>query len=107
MESVGSIHKRKLPHHGQDEEEEEEAKIQKFFDLIQDIRESRDRWIKMNKKANNVENRGGVWIPTFELQDFAQDHALTQNPAVTFPVPFPKGATQEDHKMEALFYFSS
>ncbi|KAK4273308.1 hypothetical protein QN277_021735 [Acacia crassicarpa] len=101
MESAGSIRKRKLPHHRQDEDEEE-AKIQKFSALIQNIRESRDRWMKMNKNANNIENRGGVWIPTFELQDFAQDQVLTQNPAVTFPVPFPKGATQEDHKMEGL-----
>ncbi|AES61599.1 hypothetical protein MTR_1g086430 [Medicago truncatula] len=81
MEINGSK-KRKICNEELDEEKqkEEEEKIETFFALVRNMRETRDRW--RNKMSENIkeENRVvGVWKPTFKLEDFAEEGASKSN----------------------------
>lgn len=74
--------KRKICNEELDEEKqkEEEEKIETFFALVRNMRETRDRW--KNKMSENIkeENRVvGVWKPTFKLEDFAEEGASKSN----------------------------
>ncbi|KAF7804959.1 NIM1-interacting protein 1/3 [Senna tora] len=57
------------------EEEEEEAKVEKFFALIENIRERGDWLMKSGNGRRKGNKRSKKLVqPTFELQDFAQYH---------------------------------
>ncbi|KAI4301550.1 hypothetical protein L6164_034818 [Bauhinia variegata] len=60
-----------------DKEEDEERKMEKFFDLIQCIRESRERLVPNQNGLveEKKKKQGKVWEPRFQLEDFAQDYA--------------------------------
>ncbi|KAK7278143.1 hypothetical protein RJT34_23168 [Clitoria ternatea] len=73
---ISASKKRKLCH--EEDEEEDEAKMEKFFALVRSIRENRDRWIgRKNKRSGNKKeeiNRAvAVWRPTFQIEDFVGD----------------------------------
>ncbi|KAJ9187920.1 hypothetical protein P3X46_003331 [Hevea brasiliensis] len=79
--------KRKLSiHDDQDDEDNEEVKIEKFFALIRSIREARDRLINgsdylkqetdSNKKKRKLEEENvqvAVWKPCFQPEDFMEE----------------------------------
>lgn len=68
----------------EDDQEEEDQKIGKFFELIRSFREARDRrrneLIKElatnnnnnKKKRKCIDNGESGWVPTFEWEDFMQ-----------------------------------
>ena len=90
-ESTISRNKRKRSCHVYDEQEDEEEKIHKFYSLIKSIREARNRLINMkgssdhdhrvwNKELMNTPNKEQkqvhqVWNPSFQREDFMEDHA--------------------------------
>ena len=82
MEINGSK-KRKICNEELDEEKqkEEEEKIETFFALVRNMRETRDRW--KNKMSENIKEENkvvvGVWKPTFKLEDFAEEGASKSN----------------------------
>ncbi|CAJ1969637.1 unnamed protein product [Sphenostylis stenocarpa] len=63
--------------------EEDEAKMETFFAVVRNIRETRDRWKglksgdRKSKRGEIItwkeETRAGVWKPTFQLEDFAEE----------------------------------
>lgn len=62
----------------EEDEEDEERKMEKFLDLIQNLRESRERLMREQSKRRETrieKNKGAYcgWEPRFEVQDFAQD----------------------------------
>ncbi|BAT95245.1 hypothetical protein LR48_Vigan02g150400 [Vigna angularis] len=72
-------------------EEDEEAQMETFFALVRNIRETRDRWMGlksgdrrskrgeiMRKEENNMV---GVWKPTFQVEDFADEEARQRKSA--------------------------
>ncbi|GMI75995.1 hypothetical protein HRI_001268800 [Hibiscus trionum] len=66
--------KRKICHEHDDEDDEE--KMEKFYAIINTIREARDRFIINNNKKPKVEEEGkhvAVWKPSFQPQDFMQN----------------------------------
>ncbi|RDX73333.1 hypothetical protein CR513_47071, partial [Mucuna pruriens] len=93
METSGSnsSKKRKMC---REEDEDEEAKMETFFALVRNIRDTRDRWVNLrsgdsqNKRGKIItgkeENGIGVWKPTFELEDFADEQAryLNKDPSL-------------------------
>lgn len=64
-----------------DEEEEDEIKMEKFFALIRSIRESRERMIKFGGSdgKGKVKNGVGAWKPQFQLEDFMEVDHRNQN----------------------------
>ncbi|TKY52428.1 hypothetical protein E2542_SST23950 [Spatholobus suberectus] len=72
-----------------EEDEDDEAKMETFFALVRNIRETRDRWIGLRSgdgdhKRGKVmrgkeENRAGVWKPAFQVEDFADEQARRPN----------------------------
>ncbi|CAK8572679.1 unnamed protein product [Lathyrus sativus] len=78
MEISGSSKKRKIICCEEDEEKEkeDEAKMETFFALVRSMRETRDRWKnKMNEDLKEKNRIVGVWKPTFQLEDFAEEGA--------------------------------
>ncbi|KAJ9171682.1 hypothetical protein P3X46_015011 [Hevea brasiliensis] len=112
------IKKRKLSQgdHHDDDEDNEEVKIEKFFALITNIREARDGLINgsvalkqdmdSNKKKRKLEEENNnmqvaVWKPSFQLEDFLEEsHA--KNPRATVVVTSQKNEVpeKEDAKEE-------
>lgn len=95
MEMEGASKKRKLCHEDDDQDNEEE-KMEKFFALVKSIREARDRLMNgsdhapkatddhMTMKRKLEEDRRqqvAVWKPTFQHEDFMEDKAQFKNPA--------------------------
>ncbi|WVY98532.1 hypothetical protein V8G54_030683 [Vigna mungo] len=60
-------------------EEEDEAQMETFFALVRNIRETRDRW--MGLKSGDRRSKRGVWKPTFQVEDFADEKARQQKSA--------------------------
>nr|KYP56134.1 hypothetical protein KK1_002368 [Cajanus cajan] len=86
MSSGNSSKKRKVC---QVEEEDEEAKMETFFALVRNIRDTRDRWIGLRSGDSKLkkgeimrgkeESKVGVWKPKFQLEDFADEEARCGN----------------------------
>ncbi|KAG4134200.1 hypothetical protein ERO13_D08G142200v2 [Gossypium hirsutum] len=58
-----------------EEEDDEEEKMEKFYALINNIREARDRFISNNTKKRKLEGEKhvvAVWKPSFQHQDFME-----------------------------------
>lgn len=96
----------------QEREEEDEAKMETFFALVRNIRETRDRWInsrsgddsKNKRMCKNIagkceENRvAALWKPTFQLEDFAEEKAQQcQNPRHHPSLPLLAGKSQSNN----------
>ncbi|XP_059440065.1 protein NIM1-INTERACTING 1-like [Corylus avellana] len=87
---------------GGDEEDEEEAKMEKFFALIRSFREARNYYKRkeMNelekKKRSNKKmkmmcsgddlQKSSCWVPKFEQEDFTREVEFRRPPLV-FPSP--------------------
>lgn len=95
--ACSNLKKRKICH----EEDEEEAKIEKFCALVKSIRESRERLLKFGERENIVgikeEKRVGVWKPEFEVEDFTEELERQKYPPLNLP-SHKKGAAQESNK---------
>ncbi|KAL2326721.1 hypothetical protein Fmac_025779 [Flemingia macrophylla] len=73
------------------EESDEEAKMETFFALVRNIRDTRDRCSGLRsgdgkRKKGEVIAEVGVWKPKFELEDFADEEARrgnSKNPSAT------------------------
>ncbi|QCD98399.1 protein NIM1-INTERACTING 1-like [Vigna unguiculata] len=61
----GERRKRKI----ENEEENEEQKMERFFALIKRTKDVRDRLYKENKKMDG-EREKSIWNPKFEVEDF-------------------------------------
>lgn len=68
----GERRKRKL----ENEEESEDQQMEKFFSLIQSTKDARDRICKEKEEDQKAAMKGGVWNPTFQLEDFVDDGEL-------------------------------
>ncbi|KAB1202651.1 hypothetical protein CJ030_MR8G020271 [Morella rubra] len=93
---AGPSKKRKV--RDDDEEEDEELKMEKFFALVKNIREARDRLLNGSNALNGTgckrkgkkveeEKQIPVWKPSFRREDFMEEAvgvALSGNPPVTF-----------------------
>ncbi|KAK5812368.1 protein NIM1-INTERACTING 3-like [Gossypium arboreum] len=58
-----------------EEDDDEEEKMEKFYALINNIREARDRFIINNTKKRKLEGEKhvvAVWKPSFQHQDFME-----------------------------------
>ncbi|KAK8499583.1 hypothetical protein V6N13_131939 [Hibiscus sabdariffa] len=91
MES-GSFESKKRKTCHEDEDEDEEEKMEKFYAIVNTIREARDRFIiNINKKRKLEQGKHvvSVWKPSFQRQDFMQE-----NPIVSF------SATCQTHEGE-------
>ncbi|KAF9669223.1 hypothetical protein SADUNF_Sadunf14G0085500 [Salix dunnii] len=118
----GASKKRKLFHDDLDEENEEE-KIEKFFALINGIREARDRLMNASDLAlklqidttNNSNKRKleekkqqfTVWKPSFQREDFMEETEMIRNPpaaAASAMVDSSRRneATEKDDRKESL-----
>ncbi|KAF5455448.1 hypothetical protein F2P56_025021 [Juglans regia] len=89
--AAAASRKRKNCHyHDDDDLEDDEQKMEKFYDLIRNIREARDRFMngsdatkgiqnkKKNKKAgedhhHQEQTNIQVWTPSFEREDFMEE----------------------------------
>lgn len=58
-----------------EEDDDEEEKMEKFYALINNMREARDRFIISNNKKRKLEGEKhvvAVWKPSFQHQDFME-----------------------------------
>lgn len=62
----GERRKRKIEN---EEENDEEQKIERFFALIKRTKDVRDRFYKETKQMDG-EREKGIWNPKFEVEDF-------------------------------------
>ena len=66
-------------------QQDEEAQMETFFALVRNIRETRDRWMGLksgegrSKRGKEENSRVGVWKPTFQVEDFADEEARQRN----------------------------
>ncbi|KAJ6400919.1 hypothetical protein OIU84_016359 [Salix udensis] len=117
----GASKKRKLFHDDLDEENEEE-KIEKFFALINGIREARDRLmnapdlaLKLEMDASNGNKRKleekkkqfTVWKPSFQREDFMEETEMIRNPPAAAASALVdssqrKEVTEKDDRRESL-----
>ncbi|ESW17112.1 hypothetical protein PHAVU_007G211500 [Phaseolus vulgaris] len=85
--SAGSSKKRKVIC-----QEDDEAQMETFFALVRNIRETRERWMGLKSgerrskrgeiiRGEEENSRVGVWKPTFQLEDFADEEARQRNSA--------------------------
>uniref|UniRef100_A0A5B7CA90 Uncharacterized protein n=1 Tax=Davidia involucrata TaxID=16924 RepID=A0A5B7CA90_DAVIN len=94
--------KRKVVCHDDEDEDDDNEKMEKFFALIRSIREARDIIIngsdhdqpKKQKRNNNIKvvdqeelidqekPKSSVWNPSFQREDFAEDHLQLPNPSM-------------------------
>ncbi|KAK8639616.1 hypothetical protein V6N13_137989 [Hibiscus sabdariffa] len=89
--------KRKICH--EDEDEDEEEKMEKFYAIVNTIREARDRFIINNNKKRKLEEGKhivSVWKPSFQREDFMQEAHQPKNPACQTN----EGETGNDLKQE-------
>lgn len=98
---------------GEVEKEDEEERIDKFYALIRNFREERNRLrneliisnnhdqLEMIRKKNKRKycNESSSWTPTFELEDFKQDYFI-KKPLQIFPPPPPPRKKQEEDRDE-------
>lgn len=54
--------------------------METFFALVRNIRETRDRWMGLKSgdrrsKRKEENNMVGIWKPTFQVEDFADEEA--------------------------------
>ncbi|KAK7392203.1 hypothetical protein VNO78_20633 [Psophocarpus tetragonolobus] len=108
MEMGASNKKRKLA--CREEDEEDEAKMETFFALVRNIRDTRDRWMGLmscdansNRGKNKIitakednHNTVGVWKPTFQLEDFADDQASQPSFALSAAASQTKNTRKEE-----------
>ncbi|KAB5527334.1 hypothetical protein DKX38_021181 [Salix brachista] len=114
----GASKKRKLFHDDLDEEE----KIEKFFALINGIREARDRLmnapdlaLKLEMDTSNGNKRKleekkkqfTVWKPSFQREDFMEETEILRNPpaaaaSALVDSPQRKEVTEKDDRRESL-----
>ncbi|KAJ6723295.1 PROTEIN NEGATIVE REGULATOR OF RESISTANCE [Salix koriyanagi] len=117
----GASKKRKLFHDDLDEENEEE-KIEKFFALINGIREARDRLmsapdlaLKLEMDTSNGNKRKleeekkqfTVWKPSFQREDFMEETEMIRNPPAAAASAMVdssqrKEVTEKDDRRESL-----
>lgn len=112
MNSDGNSKKRKIWCGEDEEEEDDEIKMEKFFALVRSIRESREglrRFGETENGSSKVKNRVGVWTPQFQIEDFMevdphhQNRSQKYNPPLNFsPADLPRGSQKAaDEKKEA------
>ncbi|KAI9082628.1 hypothetical protein K1719_035497 [Acacia pycnantha] len=113
MNSAGNSKKRKIWCGEDEEEEDDEIKMEKFFALIRSIRESREglrRFGETQNGSSKLKNRVGVWKPQFQIEDFMEADPHHQNrsqkydPPLNFsPADLPHGNQKaaSDEKKEA------
>lgn len=95
MERPSASKKRKITHAGaahddEEELEDDEQKIEKFFALIKNLREARDRLMinggsnAFNGTDQKRQQTHAVWKPSFQREDFMEEAAPPlKNPPVT------------------------
>ncbi|KAG4917219.1 hypothetical protein AAZX31_02G009400 [Glycine max] len=87
MGESNSNKKRKLICREEEHEEEEETKMETFFALVRNFRDTRDRWMGLRSgdrkskrgKIITAKEENIVWKPTFQLEDFADEQARCRN----------------------------
>ncbi|XP_059439798.1 uncharacterized protein LOC132172335 [Corylus avellana] len=111
MELTTATNKRKISHdiedHHQEEEDDDEQKIDKFFALIKNLREARDRLMSGSSAFNGGDDQNRrlkrkvgeeklavVWKPSFQREDFmAPEEAAAAAVAVAAPFKNPPPVT--------------
>ncbi|KAG2697766.1 hypothetical protein I3843_07G120100 [Carya illinoinensis] len=87
--AAAASRKRKICHDHDDEVEDDEQKMEKFYDLIRNIREARDRLMNGSVPTKGLQNKKNkkkaeedhhqeqtniqVWTPSFEREDFMEE----------------------------------
>ncbi|KAF8387616.1 hypothetical protein HHK36_026269 [Tetracentron sinense] len=75
----------------EEEEEEEEEKMEKFFSLIRSFKDACDRRRnelnesskkKKKKKIMKVDEDKPIWLPSFKLEDFAEEAKFSSPPLI-------------------------
>lgn len=110
MELTTATNKRKISHdiedHHQEEEEDDEQKIDKFFALIKNLREARDRLMSGSSAFNGGDDQNrrvkrkvgeekpaAVWKPSFQREDFMAPEEAAAAVAVVAPFKNPPPVT--------------
>ncbi|KAK8521892.1 hypothetical protein V6N13_021964 [Hibiscus sabdariffa] len=74
--------------------------MEKFYALINSIREARDRFIINNKKKKRKleEGNGGVaaWKPSFQREDFMEEADQLKKPSMRLATPCQSQAKEEE-----------
>ncbi|CAK9152856.1 unnamed protein product [Ilex paraguariensis] len=88
-----------------EDDQPEEEKMEKFFALITKFHDARNQLLisKMEKKENkrrktkSDEPQQSSWVPTFKLEDFAEEIDFKRLPVI-FPDPCNKKEDEEDQE---------
>jgi hypothetical protein len=91
-----------------EDEQEEEAKMEKFFALIKSFREARNYRRKElmndlekkknnNKKMKRVDGEQSSWVPKFEWEDFTKEVEFIKPPLI-FPAPCNEEKDKKDQR---------
>ncbi|XP_050203268.1 protein NIM1-INTERACTING 1 [Mercurialis annua] len=90
-----------------EDDEQEDQKVEKFFALIRNFQEARNRRKneveeekrrhKKVKRVNKIEEQKPSWVPKFELEDFAQEFQFKRPPLI-----FPRSCIQKEENKEKV-----